>query len=93
MKWFSSKEDMFLDMTCPLSTAIIHKIGKLLARNYIDSQPNMVSNLIAWVMLKKEINKGMFGFYEKRAMKALQTIGVFDRCEPLEKEVLTILKL
>ena len=93
MNWFSSKEDMFLDLTNPLSTAIIHKVKKILVQNSIEPKSNMLSNLIAWVMLKKEFNKGMFGFYEKRAKKALEAMNVFDSCKVLENEVRTILKL
>jgi hypothetical protein len=88
MKWFSSKEDMFVDANGLdlFSVAFIYKIKLLLK----DVCPNMISNLIAWVLLKKEFNKGMFGFYEKRAKKALESMGV---CESIEKEVSAILKL
>lgn len=88
MKWFSSKEDMFVDANGLdlISVAFIYKI-KLLFK---DVTANMLSNLIAWVLLKKEFNKGMFGFYEKRAKKALESMGV---CESIEHEVSIILKL
>lgn len=88
MNWFSSKEDMFLDANGLdlFSVAFIYKIKLLLK----DVTPNMLSNLIAWVLLKKEFNKGMFGFYEKRAKKALESMGV---SESIEHEVSTILKL
>jgi len=88
MKWFSSKEDMFVDANGLdlFSVAFIYKIKLVLK----DVCPNMISNLIAWVLLKKEFNKGMFGFYEKRAKKALESMGV---CESIEKEVSAILKL
>ena len=93
MNWFSSKEDMFLDTTCVLSPAFIYKVKKLLIQNSIEITSNMLANLTAWIMLKKEFNKGMFGFYEKRAKKALESMGVFDSCEPLENQLRDILKL
>ena len=95
MKWFSSREDMFLDTNCLdiISAAVIYKIRKLLVKNGVEVTMNLLANLIAWVMLKKEFNKGMFGFYEKCAKKALEAMNVFDSCEVLENEVRTILKL
>lgn len=94
MNRFSSKENMFLDTNCSdISVAFIYKTRKLLVKNGIEITNNVLANFIAWVMLKKEFNKSMFGFYEKCAKKALEKIGVFNLCESLEKEMHIILKL
>jgi hypothetical protein len=94
MKRFSSKENMFLDTNCSdISVAFIYKTRKLLVKNNIEITNNVLANFIAWVMLKKEFNKSMFGFYEKCAKKALEKFGIFNLCESLEKEMHIILKL
>ena len=64
-----------------------------MVKNNIEITNNVLANFIAWVMLKKEFNKSMFGFYEKCAKKALEKIGIFNLCESLEKEMHIILKL
>lgn len=85
----------FLDRKNPFNPIIFLTISQRISSLFEHSQlqPNLVSNVIVWILSKNEFDKDFYMTYEISAKKSLEKIGVFEKCEQLEENIKLILQL